>query len=280
MPDTPERTVSRMVPAPTASRKASSLSPVPVSSITMVAGVTSMMRPRKMSVTRLSSLRAAPSARTLISIISRSMCGPSVSSISFTTSTSLLSCLTICSTMSSEPRVTMVMRDSDWSSVGATVSDSMLSPRAENRPATRDSAPDSFSSRIEMMCRMSGQLSFRREVHFVMALALSDHGIDVLGLIGDEVEEHQPVFQFQRFLQRGFDVGRFLDQHADVAVGFGELDEVRQRIHVRMRIAAVVEAFLPLPRHAHVAVVEVDDLDRLAVLAASRQFLDAFLVVG
>src|SRR3569623_3122825 len=239
-----------------------------------------MMRPRNMSVTRLSSLRASPSARTLTSIISRSMCGPSLRSISFTTSTSLLSCLTICSTMTSEPRVTMVMRDSDCSSVGATVSDSMLLPRAENRPATRDNAPDSFSSRIEMMCRMSGQLSFRRQVHFVMTFALGDHGIDVLGLFGDEVEEHQPVFQFQRFLQRGFDVGRFLDQHADMAVDIIVLDEVRQRIHVRMRIAAVVEEFLPLPHHAHVAVVEVDDLDRQAVLAASRQFLNAHLDAG
>ena len=49
--------------------------------------------------------------------------------------------------------VTKVMRDKVGSSVGATVSDSILYPRAENSPATRDSAPASFSSRIEMTWR-------------------------------------------------------------------------------------------------------------------------------
>ncbi len=39
---------------------------------------------------------------------------------------SLLSCLLICSITSSEPLVTMVMRDMVVSSVGATESDSML----------------------------------------------------------------------------------------------------------------------------------------------------------
>jgi len=47
-------------------------------------------------------------------------------STTFTTSTSLFSCLVICSTISSEPAVTMVMRDIVASSVGATVSVSML----------------------------------------------------------------------------------------------------------------------------------------------------------
>ncbi len=54
------------------------------------------------------------------------MCSASERSTTFTTSISLLSCLVICSTTSSEPVVTMVMRDIEASSVGATVSDSML----------------------------------------------------------------------------------------------------------------------------------------------------------
>ena len=54
------------------------------------------------------------------------MCSPSDRSTTFTTSTSLFSCLVICSITSSEPVVTMVMRDIVASSVGATVSDSML----------------------------------------------------------------------------------------------------------------------------------------------------------
>ena len=61
-----------------------------------------------------------------MSISSRSECAASDRSTTFTTSTSLFSCLVICSSTSSDPRVRMVMRESDGSSVGATVSDSML----------------------------------------------------------------------------------------------------------------------------------------------------------
>jgi len=75
---------------------------------------------------RFMSSRSFAPARTLISISSRSMCSASDRSTTFTTSTSLLSCLVICSITSSEPEVTIVMRESDASSVGATVSDSML----------------------------------------------------------------------------------------------------------------------------------------------------------
>ena len=75
---------------------------------------------------RFISSRSLPAARTFTSISSRSMCSPSDRSTTLTTSTSLLSCLVICSMTSSEPVVTMVMRDSVGSSVGATVSDSML----------------------------------------------------------------------------------------------------------------------------------------------------------
>ena len=84
------------------------------------------MRPRKMSVVRLISSRASPVARSLITIISRSTCGPSVSSTSLITSTSLLSCFVICSSTSSEPDVSMVMRETLASSVGATLRLSML----------------------------------------------------------------------------------------------------------------------------------------------------------
>jgi len=84
------------------------------------------MRARKMSAVRLTSSRSLPVARTLTSISSRSMWAASEMSTTLTTSTSLFNCLVICSTMSSEPVVTMVIRDIERSSVGATVSDSML----------------------------------------------------------------------------------------------------------------------------------------------------------
>ena len=79
-----------------------------------------------MSAMRFMSSRSFRPARTLISISSRSMCSASDRSITLTTSISLLSCLVICSITSSEPVVTMVMRDIEASSVGATVSVSML----------------------------------------------------------------------------------------------------------------------------------------------------------
>jgi hypothetical protein len=72
------------------------------------------------------SSRSFSPARTLMSISSRSMCSASERSITFTTSISLFNCLVICSITSSEPLVTMVMRDIEASSVGATVSVSML----------------------------------------------------------------------------------------------------------------------------------------------------------
>src|SRR6185436_11075525 len=126
IPEAPVRTVSRIAPCSSASRKASSLLPVPVSSMVYALSVTSTMRPRKISAMRFISSRSLPEARTLTSISSRSIWSPSDRSTTLTTSMSLLSCLVICSMTSSEPEVTTVMRDSDGSSVGATVRDSML----------------------------------------------------------------------------------------------------------------------------------------------------------
>jgi hypothetical protein len=51
----------------------------------------------------------------------------------------------------SDPFVTSVMRDTVGSSVGATDRDSMLYPRVEKRPATRDRAPASFCRSMAMM---------------------------------------------------------------------------------------------------------------------------------
>ena len=106
--------------------KASSLAPSPVTSMMYVDWVTSRMRPRKMSATRLTSSRAPPATRTLTSMISRSTCASPVMSRSLTTSMSLFNCFVICSMISSEPEVTRVILDAVSSSVGATDSDSML----------------------------------------------------------------------------------------------------------------------------------------------------------
>src|SRR3954471_24520536 len=197
-----------------------------------------MMRPRKMSAMRFMSSRSFSPARTLISISSRSMCCASERSTTFTTSISLFSCLVICSTTSSDPEVTMVMRDIEASSVGATVSDSMLYPRAENNPAIRDRAPASFSTRIEMMCRITSQVFGQDDLGD--ALAARDHRVHILGLVGDEVEEHELVLARERLAQRGLHVGGTLDQHAAVAIRLGEPHEVGQRVHVGLGIAVAV----------------------------------------
>src|SRR6266540_500987 len=126
MPEAPVRTVSRIALCSSAWMKASSLAPVPVSSMVYVFSVTSIIRPRKISDMRFISSRSFPVARTLTSISSRSMWAASDRSTTLTTSTSLFSCFVICSTTSSDPVVTRVMRESDASSVGATVSVSML----------------------------------------------------------------------------------------------------------------------------------------------------------
>ncbi|MOA35537.1 hypothetical protein D3C78_1569970 [compost metagenome] len=84
------------------------------------------MRPRKMSAIRFISSLSLPVARTLINIISRSIWSDSLRSITLTTSISLLSCLVICSMTSSDPWVTMVIRDSVGSSVVDTVNESIL----------------------------------------------------------------------------------------------------------------------------------------------------------
>ena len=81
------------------------------------------------------------------------MCLPSFKSKTLTTSINLLSCFIICSITESDPLVTIVILESVASSVGATVNDSILYPRAEKRPETLERAPDSFSINNEIMCR-------------------------------------------------------------------------------------------------------------------------------
>src|SRR5258706_14186261 len=113
--------------------------------------------------------------------------------------------------------------------------------------------------------------------HLGQALAALDHRVDVLGLVGDEIEEHQVVLAFERLLQRRLDVTGLLHLDADVAVALGQLDEVGQSVHVRLGVAVAVKKLLPLAHHAHVLVVQVDDLDRKPVLLAGRELLNAHL---
>ena len=62
------------------------------------------------------------------------------------TGTSLFSCFTTCSSGADSASTTMVIRENRSSSVGETASETMLNPRRENSPATRESTPGLFST--------------------------------------------------------------------------------------------------------------------------------------
>src|SRR5262252_3775127 len=107
-----------------------------------------------MSTMLATSPRVFSSTATRSSTSSRSTCSPSAKSVTLMTQMSLFSCFSICSRMRSSPRVTRVMRETVGSRVSATDRLSMLKPRPLNKPATRASTPNSFSTRTEMVCRM------------------------------------------------------------------------------------------------------------------------------
>src|SRR5690606_39129306 len=119
---------------------------------------------------------------------------------------------------------------------------------------------------------------FRTQQHFGQPPARLHHGPDVLGLVGNEVEEHQTVFVFaEGFTQGRLDIGRILGAPPDMDVTRDQLHEVRQRINVRFGIARAVFNLLPLTHHAQVTVVQAQNLGREAVLLAGGEFLDVHL---
>ena len=81
-------------------------------------------------------------------------------------------------------------------------------------------------------------------------------------------------------LQRAFDIAGLFDFHADMAITLRQFDEIRQRIHIGFSIAIAMEEFLPLPHHAHVAIIQINDLERKVILLAGGQLLDAHLDAG
>ncbi|CSB78796.1 Uncharacterised protein [Vibrio cholerae] len=155
--------------------------------------MTSTIWPRKISAVRFTSARAKPEALTLTSISSRSMCSHSVTSCTFKTSINLCSCFWICSSCISSVFVVMFSRERVSSSVGDTFSVSMLYPRWEKSPTTRDSAPGWFSNSSEIMCLILGSLRFAQP-HFVHPFAFDLHWVNVLSFIDINVDKHQTIF--------------------------------------------------------------------------------------
>ena len=99
------------------------------------------------------SLRLAPeSTVTLIIASSRSTRSFPVRSDTLITSMSLFSCFMTCSICASSPIQTMVIRLIPGSSQVPTARLSILKPRREKSPVTRESTPARFSTRIEREC--------------------------------------------------------------------------------------------------------------------------------
>src|SRR3954449_4694945 len=290
----PVRIISTIPNGRRSASKDSILSVVPVISTMIERRVTSTMRPRKMSVSCRTSARWTPSTATLKSASSRATVSPGSRSRIFRTLISLCSCLVTWSIGCSAPSTVSVTRDTFSSSVGPTVSVSMLNPRRANKPAMRVSTPGLFSTRIDRTClrpvricpdasrssRFSSSLTpgspMRSAHHLACGGTRRDHRIYVLLARDADVDDDRPLGG-----QRGAQVvqERLLVGQAQPGgpVGLGQLDEVRALPHVDVRVAVVPEQLLPLADHAEVAVVEDEHLDRDPVGHARGQLLAVHL---
>ena len=89
------------------------------------------------------------------------------------------------------------------------------------------------------------------------------------------MDEHQAVLLGEGFLERPIDVGRLVDAHAHVTEALAQLGEIRQRVEISVGFPVPVDELLPLADHTQITVVEIDDLDRQAVLLGGGQLLNA-----
>src|SRR3712207_4317989 len=158
----PDCAISLMPSGARTASRAWSLSGVPVASRVTVSVLTSTTRARNSSAVCSTWVRSAIGARTLTSSSSRWTAASASSSTILMTSTSLFSCLVICSSGWLSASATIVIRDRSGFSVGPTARDSMLKPRRLNRAETRARTPDLFSTRTDRVWRlMPGILSPR-----------------------------------------------------------------------------------------------------------------------
>ena len=133
----------------------------PTSDSIMRSAPTDSTLPPARSRCSTSSSRRSGSASTVTIMSSRSTALPGWRSRISTTLTSLSSCLTPWSSGADSTSTTIVRRLKRSSSVGATARDSMLNPRCANRPATRASTPDLFSTvTTSVWYRKSGSATF------------------------------------------------------------------------------------------------------------------------
>src|SRR4030042_1387981 len=186
-----------------------------------------------MSTRRSTSGFVSASAFTLISTSSRSTLSVSVRSITLMTEMSLLSLLRVCSIVWSWPEVTIVMRETVGSSVSATVSDSMLNPLPENRPATRLKTPNSFSTRTDMVWRIDSPPARSNEQHLREGRPRGHHRVDHLVRIRDDVDEGR-AGRGESFPEDIRDLPGLGRPESERPVGFGQADEIGHLGKARM----------------------------------------------
>jgi hypothetical protein len=151
---------------------------------------TSTIWPRKISVQRLI-LRAAHAGRAQLDQHQVALdMRASVRSASFTTSTSLFSCLVSCSMTRSSPY--RGQRESRQRGIigGRDVQGLDVEAALREQPDHAGQAPGSFSINIEMIRRISGPLRLA-EPHVPHRSGRDVHRIDVFVRVDDDVEKHQ-----------------------------------------------------------------------------------------
>src|SRR6185503_3722807 len=246
-----------------------------------------------MSPMRRISARAPGSALTLRRSISRSTWSSSLRSVTLMTSMSLCSCLITCSMMNASPRTTSVIRDTVGSRVSPTERLSMLYPRAEKSPATRESTPNLFSTSTAMVClRCSTVLTLeprlrlgravahlaagRGQDHVGVGAARRHHGEHALVLVHPHVDHHRSGGG-DHLLEGRTHLGRLGGADPGAAVCLGELHEVGAGSEVDGAEALLVDDALPLAHHAVAAVVDDDRLHGKLALVAGRELLAVHL---
>src|SRR3989440_7400043 len=273
------------------STSASSLPSSPVASSTNETCVTSTTLARKMSAVRRISSRCCGSAFTRMSISSRSTWLSSVRSLTLMTSINLWSCFVTCSMTNSSPLTTSVIRDTVGSRVSPTDRLSMLYPRAENSPATRESTPNLFSTSTEIVC-LRGSVPFmltseprlrllgpvadlagrRRQDHVGVGATGGDHREDAFVLVDAHVEDHRRG-RAQHLLDGRHHLAGLGHPQPHAAICLRQPHPVGDPREIDGAVALLVDDALPLPDHAVPAVVDDDRLHGQLLDEARGQLL-------
>ena len=106
--------------------------------------------------------------------------------------------------------------------------------------------------------------------------ARRDHREAIRQLRHAAIDDHRAVIR-EHLGDPAIELVARLDQDALPAVRLAELDEIGQRIRIALGIAALIGELLPLADHAHILVVEDEDLHRQPVLRRGGQLLDVHL---